>query len=103
MRSSHPPNVAVVRFEQHARTWTRSSFPFLIGALWVAQSKLRSSGVSRAGALGGRESLHSFHSSRRQAPRLFFPLRVALSANFMHRTLYTRPNQAFHRTASGGR
>jgi hypothetical protein len=103
MRSSRPPNVAVVRFEQHARAWTRSSSPFRIGALWVAQSKLRLGDVFRTGELGGRESLYSFPSNRSHVPRLLFPLRVALSANFMHRTLYSRPNQAFHRTASGGR
>jgi hypothetical protein len=95
--------MAVVRFEQHARAWRRSGFPFLIGALWVAQSKLRLSGAFTAGALGGHESLYSVRSNRSRVPRLSFPLRVVLSANFMHRTLYPRPNQAFHRTASGGR
>jgi hypothetical protein len=103
MRSSRPPDVAVARFEQHARAWRRSRFPYLIGALWVAQSKLRLSGVFRTGVLGGCESAYSFHSNHLHAPRPFFPLRAALPANFMHRTLYCRPNQAFHRTASGGR
>jgi hypothetical protein len=103
MRSSRLVLLQVGRLECQARCWKSSAVPFLGGALSVPQSKLRSGGVSRARALGGHEALYSVHSNRSHVPRLFFPLRVALSANFMLCTLYTRPNQAFHRTASGGR
>ena len=81
MRNNRPLSVEVVRLELQARAWMSSTFPFVSGALWVPQRKLRSGGVSNAhGSSGRRESLYSLHSARRTVHSLSFPLRVALSA-----------------------